>query len=140
MPSLTEATNSICECFNTAWNNRTPIEWANVVNLGGTKLSEGNDAYAAFHVIHEGSDQLSLGEAGNRVFTREGQFIAQIFVPVAKRGLEESDLLAKAAIDAFEGITFGGVRFHQVGAKTVGPSGNWFQVNVSGNFEFDEVK
>jgi hypothetical protein len=140
MPSIPEATDSICECFNTAWANRTAIEWPNVASATGTKLSEGNDAYVSFHVIHESSDQLSLGETGNRVFTREGQFIAQIFVPVAKRGLDESTLLAKAALDAFEGITFGGVRFHQVGAKTVGPQGNWFQVNVSGNFEFDEVK
>lgn len=140
MPSLTEATDSICECYNTAWADRTPVEWPNVSQPAGTKLSDGNVAYAAFHVLHEGSAQMSFGDTGNRVFTREGQFIVQIFVPAGKRGLDESSLLAKAALDAFEGITFGGVRFHQVGAKTVGLRDNWFQVNVSGDFEFDEVK
>jgi hypothetical protein len=140
MPSLPEATDSICECLNTAWANRTPIEWPNVASTTGTKLSDGNDAYLSFHVLHENSDQRSLGEVGGRVFTREGQFITQIFVPAGKRGLDESSLLVKATLDAFEGITFGGVRFHQVGAKTVGLKDNWFQVNVSGNFEFDEMK
>lgn len=141
MPTIPEATDSICKCFHEAWQDQTPVDWPNVSDRDSvTKLSDGNVAYVAFHVLHENSDQVSLGETGNRVFTREGQLIAQLFVPAGKRGLDEASLLAKAAVDAFEGITFEGVRFHRVSAKTAGLNGNWFQTNISADFEFDEVK
>lgn len=140
MPTLPEATESICKCFHAAWADRTPVEWPNVVADDGQKLSLGNEAYAALHVLHAGGDQHSLGEAGNRVFERAGQVVVQVFVPAGKRGLDEAASLAKAASDAFEGVSFEGVRFHRVGTRTVGLDGNWFQMNVYGDFEFDEVK
>lgn len=141
MTTIPEATEAICACFHAAWADRTPVEWPNVVPPEGEpKLSQGNKSYAALHIKHEHGDQHSLGEKGNRVFTRDGGLTVQVFVPVGKRGLEEADALAKAAHDAFEGETFGGVRFYRVSTITVGPDGPWFQVNVAADFEFDEVK
>jgi hypothetical protein len=140
MPNLTEATETICQCFHTNWADRTQVEWPNVIPENGQKLSQGNEAYVALHIKHEGSDQSSFGGEGGRVFVRQGQVIAQVFVPVGKRGLEEATQLAKVASDAFEGKTLGGVRFYRVSARTVGPDGPWYQMNVSADFEFDEIK
>lgn len=141
MPTLPEATEAICQRFNDAWADRTPVEWPNVIpDDGKPKLSHGNVSYASVHIKHEDSDQHTLGEKGNRVFQREGQVIVQVFVPAGKRGLEEADTLAKAASDAFEGETFGGVSYHRVSARTVGLDGPWYQMNVTADYEFDEVR
>lgn len=141
MPNLAMAEESILSAFHTAWANRTPVEWPNLADQDGKPpLNTGNVSWARFTILHGGSDQHSFGGEGERTFTREGRLMVQIFVPAGKRGLEEATTLAMVAANAYEGKTLGGVRFYRVGSKTVGQDGPWFQVNVSADFEFDEVK
>ena len=139
MPTLSEAEDAICQAFSDAWADRTPVEWPNVATEG-PQLREGNVAWCAVHIIHDGADQRTLGGEGERVFERFGGLTVQIFIPAGQRGLSPASELAKVAADAFEGKTVGGVRFYRVGTRTIGSDGTWFQVNVSADFEFDETK
>ncbi len=121
----------------------TPTDWPNKdwdTTAQGPHPREGLDEWTAVHILHDNSDQQSMGEEGGRVFTRRGSVIVQTFVPAGQRGLAGASALAMAAASAFEGRTIDGVRFYRVGSRTVGRDGAWFQVNVSADFEFDEVK
>ncbi len=140
MTTHAQADEAMCQALQTAV---APLDlivlWPNV-DPPLPHPREGESAWAAFHISHDGGDQRTLGERGRRTFTRTGGFVLQVFVPAGQRGLEEATALAKPAVDAFEGETLEGVRFRRVGMHTVGRDGAWFQVNVRGDFEFDEVK
>lgn len=139
MPTLSDAEDTICQTLSDAWADRTPIDWPNV-EAEGPHLRDGSDPWAALHIQHGGSDQHSFGQDGERTFTRVGSLTLQVFVPAGQRGLSAASALAMVAADAFEGKTVDGVRFYRVGTRTVGRDGSWFQVNVTADFEFDEVK
>jgi len=137
---LSTATDAACALFNEAWADRTPVEWPNlVVDAGAAPLSQGNVPWARVSVLHGGGSQSSLGPEGGRLFEGHGQVVVQVFVPAGKRGLVDADALASAAVSAFRGKTRDGVRFEQVGARTIGNDGPWYQVNVTADYEFDEV-
>lgn len=139
MPNMAMAEDSTFGAFNVAWAARTPIDWPNVT-VEGPHLREGTDPWVSIHMLHDGSDQHTMGEEGARVFTRTGSVVVQVFVPAGQRGLTDATALAMVASSAFEGRTVDGVRFYRVGTKTVGRDGSWFQVNVTADFEFDEVR
>lgn len=141
MPTPAMAEETMCSALYAGMTGGETILWPNKDLPDGTPHpQEGEDAWMAFHINHDGGGQHSLGERGGRTFTRKGGFVLQIFVPAGQRGLEEATALATSAINVFEGETIGGVRFYRVGQRTVGRDGSWFQVNVRGDFEFDEVK
>jgi hypothetical protein len=137
--SLAATEEALCTALYAAWTGGTII-WPNQEPASGAHPREGTASWAAFHILHDGSDQHSLGESGNRTFTRTGRAVLQIFVPTGQRGLEESTALATVAINVFEGKSLAGIRLYRVGLQTVGLDGSWFQVNVKADFEFDEVK
>jgi hypothetical protein len=136
MPNLAMATDTICGQFNSAWADRAPVEWPNVP-VPDPHFRDGSDPWCAFDLAFEGGENATIG---SRVFSRSGHLVVRIFVPAGERGLERANELAMVALDAFEGKTIDGVSFYNVGMKTVGPDGPWFQVNVRADFEFDEVK
>ncbi len=136
MPNMATATDSICQAYNTAWAERTAIEWPNVTTEG-PHLRDGNDPWCALDVLWDGGGNASIS---SKHFLRQGSVVVRIFVPLGQRGLERATELAMAACDTFEGKTIDGVSFYRVGTKTVGPDGPWYQVNVRAEFEFDEVK
>lgn len=139
MPTQAMAEESMCAALYAALPDLATV-WPNKEPAPADHPREGTDPWAAFHILHDGSDQSTLGAEGARTFTRTGSVKVQVFVPAGQRGLDEATVLATAARDAFEGKTIGGVRFYRVGQRTVGLDGSWFQVNVSGDFEFDETK
>lgn len=89
---------------------------------------------------HTVSAQATLsGETGNRRFRRVGMLFVQIFTPCGE-GLSRGYSLAKVVTDAYEGERTAGVWFRNVTVKEIGPSDDWFQTNVTVEFEYDEVK
>lgn len=143
MPNMAMAEETMLAAAFAALPVGTPVDWPNKEwdpVAHGPHPREGIDAWATVHVLHGGSDQMSMGSDGSRVFTRGGSIVVQVFVPAGQRGLADASALAMAATGAFEGKTIDGVRFYRVGSRTVGRDGSWFQVNVSADFEFDEVK
>jgi hypothetical protein len=136
MPNLAMATDSISGLFNTGWNNVTPVEWPNVAQAE-PHLREGSEPWCAFDLMFHGGANAAIS---NSRFTREGRVTVRIFVPAGERGLERANALCMTAINIFEGQTVDGVSFYNVGPRTVGPADGWYQINVSADFEFDEVK
>lgn len=139
MPTMLEAEDAMFQAFKDAWEDRTPVDWPNVAR-SGPHLRDGKASWAAVDISHDGSDQHSFGQEGERTFTRTGGITVRVFVPAGERGLTPASDLATVAANAFEGKTHGGVRFYRVGVKTVGRDGSWYQVNAHADFEFDEVK
>lgn len=139
MPNMAMAENIICQMLATVWTDRTPVVWPNVVPTG-PHPREGEDPWIALDIRHDGSEQTTMAEPGRRTFERSGSLTVRVFVPAGKRGLADCTELATVAANAYEGNTLGGVRFLRVGVKTVGRDGSWYQVNVTADFEFDEVK
>lgn len=152
MTTLTyeEARDYILEKFKTAWDANSPavnggdipyVEYQNV-HPGQAPLSKGNKAWARITVRHAFSNQRSFGGIGQRIFTRAGRVMVQIFVPAGKQGLVLADRLGKVATDAFEGdeTAAGSIWFRNVTYSEIGIDNNWFQVNVGLDFEYDTLK
>lgn len=140
-----QAYEAICETFRSSWlsagGSLSRVEWTNVADDDGRPpLFDGNGPWARHTVRWVDGDQRTFGEVGARRFERAGTIIVQVFAPAGKRGLDGAHPLAKAARDAYEGVTLGGVRFSRVARVDVGQDGPWYQVNVTAAFEYDEVK
>lgn len=85
-------------------------------------------------------DGPTLGGVGGRRFTRAGILIVQVMTPTGD-GFTLGDALATVARNAYEGVsTPNGVWFRKVTTKEVGVSGGYYQVNVTGTFEYTETK
>lgn len=97
--------------------------------------------WACIFIKHVRSSLSTLsGVVGTRTFTRYGLITIQIFTKIGN-GLQESYTLAKTLSDSFEGNTTpGGVRFRDVRLNEVGRDGQFFQLNVVIEFEYDEIK
>lgn len=85
--------------------------------------------------------QSSLSnEAGKKRWTQTGFVVIQIFIPTGE-GLNSALALAKIVNDGFRGKkTPNQVWIRNSNLDIVGVSGEWFQVNVLTDFEYDEIK
>lgn len=140
MTTLTEADDAICTLLKQAWDpTGHDMDWPNVTREGPA-LFDGDAPWGRLTIKLTDSEQRTLAEQGGRRFTRMGEAVVQVFVPAGERGLERARALGMVALNAFEGISFGGVRFVRVRPKDIGPDGPWYQFNVEVSYEFDEVK
>lgn len=101
-----------------------------------------DEPWARVTVSHNISPQRTFGEEGNRRFDRLGIVTVQVFTPMS---IEQSVTLAEElgviARDAFEGrSTPGGVWFRNARLQEVGRDGPWWQLNVTAEFSYDELK
>lgn len=106
------------------------------------EASNAVDSFARVMVRNQARTLRALGQTGGtrRKYTSEGQVVVQIFTPRGD-GLTSADALSTTARNAFEGeTTDGGVWFANVSVREVGPSGTWYQTNVSADFSYDEVR
>ena len=113
------------------------VVWDNVALTGEPPKDK---AWFRVNVKHSDGDQVSLGEAGTRKFSRDGIVTVQIFIPAGARGLALADRLGKMTVDAFEGKAAAGVWFRRVKLVEVGPDGPWFQYNVTAAFTYELTK
>jgi len=134
--TIQQARDEMSALFNTAWSPRAVI-WD---GLPG-KPPSGRTPWARFTVRHADGEQATLAnDQGRRRWRRSGTIFIQLFAPVGD-GLSALDPLTKIAMDAYEGqSTAGGAWFRDVRCREIGPDGDWYQVNVLVDFEYDEVK
>lgn len=91
-------------------------------------------------IRHNEGDQDTLGGAGRRRFSRAGVVMVQVMAPFGD-GFTLGDALVTVARNAFEGVsTPNGVWFRRVSVKDVGKTGNFYQTNVTANFEYTETR
>lgn len=137
-----QARDEMLAKFRTAWladdtSAELPILYADIAQ----EIPE-SGAWARIAVRHNIGGAATLGgEVGNRRFRHEGIVSVQVFTEHSD-GLVLSDELTTIAKDAFEGevTSPGRVIFRNVAINEVGLDGQWFQVNVLAEFEYDEIK
>lgn len=102
---------------------------------------EGDDPWIRPTFRHGPSNQATLAnDRGSRRFRRNGVFNIQVFTEPGL-GLSRSLEMARIILNAYEGETSpGGIIFRNVTINEVGKRGNFYQSNVVGNFEYDEIK
>jgi hypothetical protein len=130
--TVQQARDEMSALFATAWSPRAVI-WDGLVG----KPPSGRTPWARFTIRHAEGGSAAIG---HRKFRREGTIFIQLFAPVGD-GLSSLDPLTKIAMDAYEGqSTAGGAWFRDVRCREIGPDGDWYQVNVLVDFEYDEIK
>lgn len=101
-----------------------------------------SDSWIRVNVQHVDGRQASLaGADGRRRWRRVGFVSVQAFAPLRTTSVKGATTLACAARDALQGnSTLGCAWFRNAKIAEVGESLDWFQVNATIDFEYDEVK
>ena len=105
------------------------------------KIPAGTTGWARITVRHATGTQASLSNrSGQRTWNRTGIVTVQIFTQFGK-SQQLSDLLSQIVEDAYDGAaTPSNVWFRDTVGSEVGVDGEWFQVNVTSTFNYDEIK
>lgn len=141
MTTITQAEELILGAFVAAWADRTPYQFDNesATGSGSANPADGTEPWVRIVVRPQQNRQKTLGEAGNRVFERDGLILVQIFT-LANTGTLVANTLGQSVIDIFEGARFGGVVVTTMTARKVGTDGKWFQVLTEGTYDYDQIK
>jgi hypothetical protein len=140
--TVTQARDEMLATFRTAWTAGPPSSTLPVLYPDVSQEVPSSGAWARVMVKHSYGEQATLsGETGQRRFRHTGIITVQIFTPTGD-GQVLNDQLIAIAKGAFEGVTTspGRIMFRNVRINEVGQDGQWFQVNVLADFEYDEVK
>lgn len=132
------ANDEILAFFATAWTATSLL--ALYENVEGAKPTA-QDAWARVSLRHGAGRQSSLsGAASTSRFERTGILTVQIFIPNGQ-GLSQGYTLGKIVMDAFEGkATASQIWFRNAKIAEIGSSDEWFQLNVTMDFIYDEIK
>lgn len=124
--------------FKTAWDTTTYQAHYESVRL---QRDTTQDPWAEVFVRHTAGYQATLSSTlGSRIFRREGVIQVRIFIAQGS-GLSDAYTLAKVVADAYEGArTSGGAWFRNVRVNEVGRDGEFLQVDVTVDFQYDETK
>lgn len=97
--------------------------------------------WARVSIRHNKGQQGSLsGALGKQRWVRSGFISVQLFT-FAGKGNVVSDQIIAIIQTAYEGkTTVGGLIFRNVRFTEIGQSGPWLQVNITIDFEYDEIK
>lgn len=110
-------------------------------NIPGQDKRSIKTPFAEIKVRHRDFSQEALASPiGRRLYSRQGQAIVELYVPMAK-GLEQADALTKTIIDAYEGKhTPGEVWFRRVIVNELGIEEACFKYQIITEFEYSEEK
>ena len=139
MPTPEQATDTVYGAFNAAWstNPTYPVIWPN--KTPETEPAKQGNPWAFVRAAHKSGRQISLaGVDGKKIWERKGQFFCEIYTPSGE-GTQRAYALAKLVESVFAGKSLDSVRFRSIQIKEGGIHGNWFLVNVTVEFEYDEI-
>lgn len=139
--TLTEARDDMLKMVRDAWLAGGYADANLIYDDKEGSIPATQTTWARVTVRHEEGRQSSLsGGLGSQKYLRTGTLFVQIFEPSGE-GLSSIDLSAKIIMDAFEGkASPNGVWFRNVTFQEIGPDGNFFNGNVTIDFEYDELK
>jgi hypothetical protein len=90
-------------------------------------------------VVNFGDEvQASMGDPGNNYFRQLGVIFVQIYVR-PHRGTEDMTTYTDAVNSIWRGAQFGGIVCSAPDTNDLGLVGDWYQVNVSCEFYYDEL-
>ncbi len=146
--SFGDARDEIMGLFHTAWQAYTPavtggaapaVLWPGIDSGEQVPLSAPSARYT---LRHDPGRQGTFGPTGQRRFVRSGTITIQVFTPLSDRlGLSLAEGLARIARDAYEGVgTPSGIWFRNVGIRESGPDKGLYQMNITAQFQYEEMK
>lgn len=121
-----------------------PVDWEDVAksDAGSFPPSDQTLTWIRPRIRHVAGGQRTLGGAtGLKRFGRTGVIVVQVFTPRGT-GLSRPDLNAKVLMDAFDKAVpdSTGVWLRNAAVNEIGPDGAYFQMNITAEFSYDEVK
>ena len=136
MTTLNEARGAIYTAFAAGWG-ATSVFTRDNENFNPPV----NAVWARLTVRHDDRSQESLGGLGRRKFESVGSVIVQCFSPL-DTGATSADTLAETAQGIFEGktLTPEGIRFTSSVIREIGPTDDWYMINVEAFFTYTETK
>ena len=137
-----QARNEMLLVLKTAWDADPTSTGLPVLYWDTEGDIPDSGAWCRVTVRHAEGGQATLSSStGTRRFRHRGTVIVQIFTP-HNEGAMLSDDLTDIVENAYEGTTTspGRVIFRRVRKQEIGQSGQWFQMNVLADFEYDKIR
>ena len=131
-----EARDVIYTVLSTVWDPQYVINWPDVPE----EVPDVELAWARATIKTDGGRQIGLSDqVGRRRFNTNGVFILQIFSPIGD-GLTLGYELAQTVVDAYCGTHNDNLWFRNIRMKEVPGSGEFTQINVSVDFNYDDLR
>ena len=128
-----EVENAILQRFKAAWDT-TGNEWT----IANDELDTDGNPWARV-TINPVSNRVRGYGAGIRR-RREGTIIVQIFTKPNK-GVQQANQLAQLVTDTFESDAYSGqIKFSEFVPRKIGVQYGWYQINVSGVYQWDTIQ
>lgn len=137
---IAEARDTIYGFVYDAWTagaGGAELHYANVKS----DLPGGDESWGKVSVAHADDFQATLSnETGNRRYRAVGVVTVEVRTPWGD-GDAASDALVKLLLNTFrDGGAAGGIEFRNARPNEIGQDGDWYQVNVIADFEYDVVR
>lgn len=124
--------------FGVAWTDAGEtldnVAWDNLAYRPGER-----DDYVMLGLAHSTGSFASLGAGASIQVRRVAIFAAQIFVR-HNTGQARVDTLAEIVLDFLESARLTGIRISEIGVTEAGRVGQYFQVNVNAQIEYDSFR
>ncbi len=124
--------------FGTAWTDAGEsldnVAWDNLAYRPGTR-----DDYVLLGLAHATGSFASLGAGASIQVRRVAIFAAQIFVR-HNTGQARVDALAEVILEFLESARLTGIRISEIGMAETGRVGQYFQVNINAQIEYDSFR
>ena len=136
MTTLNEARGAIYAAFVAGWGATSAFTFDNE-----NYSAPAEAVWARVTVRHGSRAQESLGPVNGRKFESSGSVIVQCFAPLDS-GASLADTLAQVAQGIYEGKTLSPeqIRFTSSTIREIGPTEDWYQINVEATFTYTETK
>lgn len=123
----------------TAWDGSVKKYWEGVP---AAAAPTSNDIWLRASLQHVTGRQSSLaGEDGVRRWNRTGFISVQCFAPLARGSVQKATQLACVVRDALQGKqTASCVWFRNPRINEIGEDKDWFNVNATIDFDYDELR
>lgn len=123
----------------TAWDSTVKKYWQGVPSA---QAPASNDTWLRVSLQHVSGNQASLaGVDGVRRWNRTGFITVQCFAPLASGSVKKATELACVVRDALQGKqTASCVWFRNPRINEVGEDKDWFNVNATIDFNYDELR
>ena len=124
--------------FGAAWTasgeSLDNVAWDNLAYTPGDRAD-----YVLLGLAHSTGTFASLGAGSSIQVRRLTIFAAQIFVH-HNTGQARADALAEIILDFLESARLTGIRISEIGMAEAGRVGQYFQVNVNAQIEYDSFR
>lgn len=104
------------------------------------ELPDGSTSWVRIAIRHQSGSRSSLGNSsGKAKHTQAGIILIELNTP-REEGLANSDIYSAAFADALRNFSDGDIWISDVNVLEIGEDGNWFEVNIIADFQYDLIR